>query len=145
MKLRITEALRCLVGLGVVLWLLGVAGCASPGPLACPAGAQAAQLDTLYFGTARRDAPAVTMAEWRDFLERVIVPRFPGGLTWWQAQGVWNAQDGVSQRETTYVLQLVHPPGAAISTSLAEIMRHYRERFAQEAVLHLASSTCMSL
>ena len=35
-------------------------------------------VDTLYFGTSREGAPAVTDAEWQQFVRQVVTPRVPG-------------------------------------------------------------------
>lgn len=122
-----------------------LAACAMPAPNPCQPGEQDARLDTLYFGTARRSAPPVTGAEWRDFLERVILPRFPDGLTWWEAQGTWRTMDGADQRETSHVLQLVHPTGVPVESALADIVRRYRRRFDQEAVLQVGVPACLAV
>jgi hypothetical protein len=48
--------------------------------------------DSLYFGTAKPDG-IVSPEEWAAFLSAVVTPRFPQGLTVWQASGQWRTGD----------------------------------------------------
>ena len=51
----------------------------------------------LFFGTDREDGPDVTEAEFREFLDRVITPAFPDGLTLLAGDGQDEHQQGDEQ------------------------------------------------
>lgn len=112
--------------------------------LVCPPGQQAAVQELLYFGT---DKPSgrVTPQEWAQFLRETVTPKFPEGFTAWPASGQWRSADGTVVHEPSYVLSLVHPPGAAANQAIQDLAATYKTRFQQEAVLRVTSSACMSL
>ncbi|MBV9773118.1 MAG: DUF3574 domain-containing protein [Gemmatimonadetes bacterium] len=128
--------------------LLGalLAGCAPPRALPAPAPAAQGQVDDrLFFGRSISGGGAVSDEEWRAFVEEVVAPRFPDGMTVWRAEGAWRGADGRTTREPTLVLEVVHPAGAAGDSAVAAIAREYRRRFRQEAVLRVAAPVRMEL
>ncbi|WP_375138769.1 DUF3574 domain-containing protein [Piscinibacter defluvii] len=114
-----------------------------PSPV-CPSGQNAAVHELLYFGT---DKPSgrVTPEDWAQFLSETVTPRFPTGLTAWQASGRWRSASGAVVQEASYVLNLVHPPSAAAETAVLELITSYKAKFQQEAVLRVKANVCMSL
>jgi uncharacterized protein DUF3574 len=139
----VSRAVRPL-GSGVALVLALAAGaCASVEPV-CRSGERRAVTESLYFGTARPGG-VVSAEEWRDFVKQVATPRFPSGLTSWPASGQWRGASGVIEREASYVLQIIHPDAGADERAVEEIVREYRRRFEQEAVLRVRSTACVSL
>ena len=66
---------------------------------------------TLYFGLSR---PAGTISErqWQAFLRDEVTPRFPDGLTVWEASGQWKRPNGHIRRKRAKVLlgSTSHPP-----------------------------------
>jgi len=119
-------------------------GCAGDGGRLCRQGGQAAVVDTLYFGTAKGDAVAVKPADWKAFVDEVVTPRFPQGLTWWKARGQWRDDAGAVERERSYVLQIVHPEAGQAEAGIVEVAKQYRERFGQESVLRASYTACVS-
>jgi len=72
-------------------------------------GSAAPQLrTTLYFGSARPKG-SVSELEWQLFLRDEVTPRFPNGMTVWDAEGQWRGPGGEIGHERTKVLLLVHP------------------------------------
>jgi hypothetical protein len=132
--------MRCLVPLPALL----LAGCAALGPVECPGGERPAVTETLYFGSARIGG-AVTGEEWTAFLRDVVTPRFPEGFTTWRASGQWRGASNAIMSEKSFVLVIVHAPGAEGSDNIAAIASQYKSRFGQEAVLRVGSSGCFSL
>ena len=119
-------------------------GCSTvPGP-SCAAGEQRSVSELLYFGTAKARG-AVSAEEWSSFLGSVVTPRFPQGLSAWQAAGQWQSADGSLTRENSYVLNLVHPEGEAADKAIQAIVAEYKSRFQQEAVLRVKSHACISV
>jgi hypothetical protein len=100
-------------------------------------------MDSMYFGTARPGG-IVTAEDWRAFLNRVVTPRFPQGLSSWQASGQWRSGAGRIEREPSYVVHLVHPDSAESERAVREIMRSYKAEFQQEAVLRVRYQACVS-
>lgn len=123
--------------------LAALSGCANHPALTCLPGEQAAILDRLYFGT---DSPggAVGPEEWKLFLDREVTPRFPQGLTTWDAKGQWRNAGGVIQPETSHILHIVHPDAPDSETSLRALIDVYKAKFRQESVLRVRSEVCAS-
>lgn len=102
----------------------------------------AAQLrTTMYFGTARPKG-SVSELEWQVFLRDDVTPRFPEGLTSWEAQGQWRAPGGTIDQERTKVLLLVHEDSARARASILEVIARYRRAFDQQSVLWETARVC---
>jgi hypothetical protein len=95
--------------------------------------------DQLYFGLSSPDGE-ITDAQWQAFLSDVVTPRFPDGLTAWDAKGQWKNQKGEITREPSRVLQLVHPASAKADAAIAEIIAAYKNKFRQESVMKLRNN-----
>jgi hypothetical protein len=126
------------VGLAITL-----SACAATRELTCKRSEQLAIHDSLYFGTAKPNG-AVSIEEWRAFLKATVTPRFPQGLTVWQATGQWRSAYGEISRESSHVLDLVHLDDEISERAVLEIVDIYKSRFQQEAVLRVRTSACMS-
>lgn len=124
--------------------LVGSLACSTAAPTLCRPGEQEAVSESLYFGSVRPGG-VVTPEEWQAFVAEEVTPRFPQGLTSWQASGQWLSAAGVLQREQSYVLYLVHPDSARDEQAVHQIIERYRKTFQQEAVLRVRSRVCMSL
>jgi len=113
----------------------GVQGCGSAAP----------QLrTTLYFGAARPNG-SVSELEWQLFVRDEITPRFPHGMTVWDAEGQWRGPDGRIGHERTKVLLLVHPDTEAARLAIRSVIEKYRKAFEQESVLWETSPVCAAL
>lgn len=126
--------------------LLALSACATPGPSPemprCEPGDRAMVRDTLYFGRNIPGGGAVGDAQWQAFLDDAITPRFPEGLTTMAATGQWRGADGRVETEAAQVVTLLHPGDAASRERIASIVREYKSRFAQEAVLRERTPAC---
>jgi hypothetical protein len=129
-----------------ILW--AIAGCAlqpwRPRLQGCEAGDRFLVRDTLYFGRNRPDGGIVGADEWRVFLDEVVTPRFPDGLTVLHATGQWRGASGSVEQEASEVVTVLHAGDAAARGKVAEIAAEYKHRFHQEAVLRERSGTCAS-
>jgi uncharacterized protein DUF3574 len=117
----------------------------APGPTpvaACAVGDTALVRDVVYFGRNRPGGGSVSDAEWQGFLNEVVTPRFPAGLTVVQASGQWRGQSGVVEQERSEIVTLLHAGDEAARRSIAEIAAEYKRRFQQEAVLRERTPTC---
>jgi hypothetical protein len=130
----------------LALWVPCIAlvvACASPGPLPCAGGQQAMIAEYLYFGTAKPDGQ-VSADDWRKFIDEVVTPKFPQGLSVWQASGQWKSAAGPIVREPSYVLNVAHEGSETAEAAIIGIMKAYKARFRQEAVLRVQSPACVS-
>jgi hypothetical protein len=96
---------------------------------------------TLYFGLNRKTG-SVSEGQWRSFLREHVTPRFPQGLTVWEANGQWRRGDGVIVREPAKVLLLVHDESAEVKREIAGIIEDYKRSFEQESVLWETARVC---
>lgn len=134
--------------------ILLVAGCAHQPRLApaattsastCASGDTAMRRSVLYFGAAiPNSSDTVDAAEWQAFLDREVTPRFPDGLTWFEARGQWRGHDGQVIGEASRVLILLHGDDAAATASVEAVRSAYTQTFAQEAVMVEREPSCVA-
>lgn len=132
-----------------------VAGCAQQPRLArvattsastCASGDTAMRRSVLYFGAAiPNSSDTVDATEWQAFLDREVTPRFPDGLTWFDARGQWRGHDGQVIGEASRVLILLHGDDAAATASVDAIRSAYQQTFAQEAVMVEREPSCVAI
>ena len=96
---------------------------------------------TLYFGLNRK-AGNISESQWKSFLRQEVTPRFPQGLTVWQAGGQWRRSDGAIVRERSKVLLLVHDEKAEVRSAVTAIIERYKQLFEQESVLWETARVC---
>jgi hypothetical protein len=140
------------VRVGSSVALVAVVACAGqPGPTAAPAPAVTAACvvgdtamvrEVVYFGRNRPGGGTVSDPEWRSFLDEVVTPRFPYGLTVVDATGQWRGQSGVVEQERSEIVTVFHAGDAASRQAIADVAAEYKRRFQQEAVLRERSTTC---
>jgi hypothetical protein len=138
----------------VAALLVGCAGTSSPGTTptpavarretrsACEIGDTALVRDVVYFGRNRPDGGTVSDAEWQGFLNEVVTPRFPAGLTVVEAVGQWRGESGTVEQERSEVVTLLHAGDEPARRAVAEVASEYKRRFRQEAVLRERMATC---
>jgi hypothetical protein len=132
--------------LGTIL-AIGTACAAQPSPgpapvAACARGDTALVRDVVYFGRNRPGGGSVSDAEWQGFLNEVVTPRFPAGLTVVEATGQWKGKSGLVEQERSEIVTLLHAGDDKARASVAEIAAEYKRRFQQEAVLRERTPTC---
>jgi hypothetical protein len=98
---------------------------------------------TLYFGSARPKG-SVSELEWQIFLRDEVTPRFPDGLTVWDAEGQWRASQGTLEHERTKVLLLVHADSAVARAAVLALIERYRHAFDQQSVLWETARVCVA-
>jgi hypothetical protein len=98
--------------------------------------AQAFVRTELLFGTAKPDG-AVTEEEFNRFLDEVVTPLFPDGLTVIKGAGQFKGSDGLTIREDSYLLILLHPfENQKMSNKSIDFIRlEYMRQHRQESVL----------
>ena len=93
----------------------------------------------LYFGRNIPDGGTVSESDWQKFIDEIVTPRFPNGLTVLDADGQWRGKDGSIAREESKVIVLLYPrkQRRAMNSKIEEIRSEYKKRFAQEAVMRI--------
>ncbi|MBE9193611.1 DUF3574 domain-containing protein [Gloeocapsopsis crepidinum LEGE 06123] len=94
--------------------------------------------DELYFGRSRPGG-IVSEEQFQRFLRNVVTPRFPDGLTVFDASGQFRTSTGTIIREPTKVLILIYPNSPAKRRAIEEIINLYKTQFQQESVLRVTS------
>jgi hypothetical protein len=108
----------------------------------CEVGDSTMVRDVLYFGRNRAGGGVVADGEWESFLDEVVTPRFPAGLTIVAANGQWRGQNGILEHEQAEIVTLLHAGDEAARRAVAEVIAEYKRRFQQEAVLRERMPTC---
>lgn len=130
----------------VFLTLAGmmVAACTVSTAPACPDGADQWVKYQLFMGRSNQTGEVVDDAAWATFLGDTVTPRFPDGLTVFDARGQWRASEGQINRERTKVLVILAPPGEDGLRLIDEISDEYKRRFSQQSVLQVVYDTCVT-
>ena len=108
----------------------------------CPSSAPQIRT-TLYFGLSRPTG-SISELEWQIFLRDEVTPRFPEGLTAWEAEGQWRSAAGTIDHERSKVLLLVHADTAEARRGVQDVIATYRRLFDQQSVLWESSRVCVS-
>jgi hypothetical protein len=92
----------------------------------------------LFFGTAKPDG-VVSEADFQDFVDRQVTPRFPDGLTVIKADGQFRGSDGTIIKEESYVMILLYPYESFSDSTrrIEQIRALYKVEFDQESVLRV--------
>jgi hypothetical protein len=124
-----------------------LAGCATAAPPSpgCPAGTGAATIAEAYFGRNAAGREVVTEEAWTRFLDEVVTPAFPDGLTVLDAAGQWRNREGRIGRERSKVLVVAIPGGTAAEAvaRIDPVRRAYTARFGQESVMVATRAGCV--
>jgi hypothetical protein len=101
----------------------------------------------LYFGTDRPGPDDVTDAQFDQFVNATVTPRFPDGLTVLAGNGQWKDSDtGQIVRERSKVIIIVYPVKGSRDSSrkLEEIRDKYEKQFEQQSVMRTDSTERVS-
>ncbi|HEX6371291.1 MAG TPA: DUF3574 domain-containing protein [Longimicrobium sp.] len=121
----------------VLLFSLGACSAPLPPPAAPAPAAETYVRDELFFGMRKPDTTLVTEAEWQAFVDSVVTPRFPDGLTVLTGYGQYQPGSGPLVREPSKVLILIHQGGPDAERRIREIAALYCRRFDQESVMRV--------
>jgi len=125
--------------------LAGLAGCATTPPApACPPGQEAHRTAQMFFGRNIAGRPGVSEAEFRRFVDEVLTPKFPDGLTVLEGGGQWRGDGKKLIRGATKVVLIVLPKGRDGLARLEAVRNAYKTRFHQDSVLLVTQAACVS-
>lgn len=99
----------------------------------------------LYFGMDIPDGGQVDAEAWQTFIDNVVTPRFPDGLTIDQVSGQWrDAATGQTIQESSRVLMILYAPSPDAEQAIEEIRAAYKTQFQQDSVMRLDEANCVS-
>ncbi len=119
---------------------------ARPGAV-CAAGGQPMNRVELIFGLRRAQGiggEGVTEAEWMDFLDKEVTPRFPDGLTAIDGYGQWTRPDGRLAKIASKVLLIWYAPSAQAEAKIEAVRKAFKTRFEQLSVMRVDGADCVS-
>jgi hypothetical protein len=127
-------------------WLAAVAaGPARAELIECRGAQKAQQVAELIFGRSSGGQVVVGESEWSLFVDNEITPRFPDGLTVFDAAGQW--RDRASNRitrEPSKIVLIVLPGNADDVARLNDLVEAYKRRFGQKSVGVILRPACVS-
>jgi hypothetical protein len=96
----------------------------------------------LFFGRDIQGRAMVSDAQWRDFLDQEVTPRFPEGFSVSDVSGQYRDQSGTIVREPSKQLLIVSRDIGVDEAKLNAIRDAYKRRFNQESVLLVEAPVC---
>jgi hypothetical protein len=103
-----------------------------------PAHAQGWVDTKLYFGLGPADRPdqGVSEADWRDFLDKEVTPRFPDGLSVLDVYGQWQRKgSSMPERLRSKLLVIDYADSAENRAKIAAIRTAWKQKTGDESVL----------
>ena len=143
-------------GFPVRIWLLSaaltvmLAGCSMLRPharvadIACPDSGRKATAELVFGRVAEDGSGGVSEADFAQFLDGEINPRFPVGLTVIDAEGRYTPPAGSMIREPAKLVMIVLPGAKDDSSKLEAVRQTYMKRFHQQSVLLMTHEDCVS-
>jgi hypothetical protein len=114
-------------------------------PLACSTPLKPQQVAELLLGRKIGDRLGVSETQFLNFLDREITPRFPDGLTVYDARGQYrDSERNRIVREPSKVVMIVLPGSPEDMARLGEIADAYKKRFKQQSVGIVLRQACVS-
>ncbi len=98
----------------------------------------------LIFGLQRQNGDTIATADWKDFLDREITPRFKDGLTVIDAYGQYLGATGRMYKEPSRIVLLLHRPSDSLDAAIDTIRSVYKRQFQQESVLRISTPVGVS-
>jgi hypothetical protein len=129
-----------------VVLLLALAGCqaaSAPAP-SCPLGTTAWDRVELFFGRVIPGGGTVSETDWQAYVQEVLSPAFPDGLTVLEGQGRWLSPTGEHFVENSFVVFIFLPADSTEGQRVDDVTAVYKGRFKQEAVLYTHSRACLA-
>jgi Protein of unknown function (DUF3574) len=126
-----------------ILLPLALASSAGAQLLDCRGGQRPTEVAQLLFGRNIGNRIGVSERAWGRFLDREIVPRFPDGLTVFDATGRYRLANRVA-REPSKIVEIALPGTPEEIVRLNEIVEAYKSRFRQQSVGLIVRPACVS-
>jgi len=117
------------------------------GDIAHPPAASGWVDTRLYFGLGPLGQPGqgISEAEWRDFLDREVTPRFPAGLSVLDVYGQWQGKDATGPSRLRSKLLIIDCPDTQENRDKIEAIRAaWKTRTHQQSVLRVTQPADIS-
>lgn len=101
-----------------------------------------ARLELIFGATTKRGF--ISQKEWKAFLAAEVTPRFPDGLTAYDAYGQWKSSRDVIEKLPSRVLLIWYAPGKDVDAKIEAIREAYKTRYRHESVMRVDSWSCVS-
>jgi len=98
----------------------------------------------VYFGLSKPDGTRISPEQWQGFVDQVVTPRFPAGLSIVDTSGQWRNAQGKIEQEPSKMIVLIHPPSARTNENIDQIRRAYCQQFSQEAVMKVTGPVAVA-
>jgi Protein of unknown function (DUF3574) len=122
-----------------------LSGTARPQLLECRGVQKPRHVAELTFGRSIEGRLAVSETQWVQFVDDEITPRFPDGLTVFDAAGQWwDKASNKIIREPSKIVLIVLPGNAEDLARLNEIAEAYKRSFRQQSVGMIVRAACVS-
>ena len=133
------------VAVVLMIAVFALAACApSSAEMPCPDGSERYDEYRMFFGRNVGHAEGVSDEEWRAFLADTVTPRFPDGLSVFDASGQWRDSEGGIVRERSKMVLILAEPSSDAARRLDETAEEYKRKFSQESVLRVVDSACVA-
>ena len=128
-----------------VVLAISLSGAAHAQLVECRGAQKPQHVAELIFGRSIGGRLEVSEEQWLKFLDEEITPRFPDGLTVYDAAGQWwdKATNRII-REPSKIVLIVLPGGAGDHPRLNEIAEAYKRSFRQQSVGMVVRPACVS-
>ena len=127
----------------ILLLALAHASGAGAQLLDCRSGQRSTEVAQLLFGRNIGNRFGVSESAWSRFVDREIVPRFPDGMTVFDATGRYRLANRVA-RERSKIVEIALPGTPEDMVRLNEIVEAYKSRFKQQSVGLIVRPACVS-
>jgi hypothetical protein len=110
----------------------------------CPAGQERMQTAQLFFGRSVAGKATLSTADFQQFVDQELTPRFPDGLTVMDGGGAWRGSENQLIRDASKVVLIVMPKRSDAPARIDAVRDAYRKRFNEETVLLVTQASCVS-
>lgn len=98
----------------------------------------------LFFGLSKPDKSEVTEKEFQGFVDKVVTPLFPDGLTLLTGTGQFKDSNKKVIKEQSKLLILLYPFNSKSNRHIEQIRKAYIITFQQQSVLRVDDQSCVS-
>lgn len=111
----------------------------------CPVEGKTMSKVELYFGLDIPGGGRVKPLEWQRFVNDVITPQFPDGLTIDKISGQWrDAATEETIQENSRVVMILYKASENAEQAIEDIRATYKSQFQQDSVMRLDEINCVS-
>jgi hypothetical protein len=116
----------------------------TPQPCSNFTAAKSVNRTELFFGLRKQNGTEVKNAEFQQFLDREVTPRFPDGFTVISGRGQFKDARGAILQERSRLLILLYPMAASNNQQIERIRTAYIKAFQQQSVLRSDNLACVA-